>query len=122
MEIDEKLDRITAACDERKAQDLVVLDVRDLTLIADYFVICNGSSTVHIDAIVDNVVQTVKGMTDGSARVEGSASSGWVLIDCGDILVNVFEAREREYYGLERLWGDAEERERASTSQEQATS
>ncbi|MFP4201135.1 MAG: ribosome silencing factor [Clostridia bacterium] len=119
MDIDEKLDKITAACDERKALNLVVLDVRDLTLIADYFVMCTGSSTVHIDAIVDNVVQTVKGIGEGRARVEGTASSGWVLIDCGDIMVNVFDAREREYYGLERLWGDAEERELASTSQEQ---
>ena len=113
-----KLDMITDACEERKALDLVILDVREITLIADYFVICNGSSSVHIDAIVESVVSAIKSTGDKSARVEGTSSGGWVLIDCGDILVNVFEPREREYYGLERLWGDAREKETTAPSTE----
>ena len=113
---------ITDACEERKALDVVVLDVGGLTVIADYFVICNGSSTVHIDAIVEHVVQTMKAAGDKGIRVEGAASSGWVLIDCGDVLVNVFDPREREYYGLERLWGDAAELEKISSSPEDSTS
>ncbi len=122
LNIADKLEHVTSACEERKANEIIVLDVRELTLIADYFVICNGNSRVHIDAIVEHVVQTLKGLGDKTVRVEGSSSTGWVLIDCGDILVNVFDPPQRDYYGLERLWGDAEESEVISSPPEHSSS
>ncbi len=101
------MEQIFRICEDRKALDIVVLDVRKLTLITDFFLICHGTSRIHIDAIVDHISRNLKAW-DESFRIEGTEVGGWVMIDCGDVLVNVFSQEEREYYGLERLWGDAE--------------
>lgn len=104
----EKAMEIASVCEERKALDVVVLDVTRITLISDYFLICHGTSGTHLNAITESVVEHLKANDDRSFRVEGSRDEGWILIDAGDVLVHIFTADDRKYYDLERLWGDAE--------------
>ncbi|MDZ5440266.1 ribosome silencing factor [Enterococcus cecorum] len=95
------------AVDDKHAQDIVALDVREVSLLADYFVICSGNTDRRINAIVDEVVeQAYKNQMDVK-RVEGKEASKWVLIDLGDVVVHVFNQSEREFYQLEKLWSDA---------------
>lgn len=108
MSSKEKVMEIASVCEERKALDIVVLDVTRITLISDYFLICHGMSGTHLDAISERIVEHLKASGDRTFQVEGSWSEGWILIDCGDVLVHVFTAEDRKYYDLERLWGDAE--------------
>ncbi|KLO66854.1 ribosome silencing factor [Enterococcus cecorum] len=95
------------AVDDKHAQEIVALDVREISLLADYFVICSGNTDRRINAIVDEVVeQAYKNQMDVK-RVEGKEASKWVLIDLGDVIVHVFNQSEREFYQLEKLWSDA---------------
>ena len=94
-------------CDDYKAEDVTVLDVRGLTQIADYFVLCTGGSPRQLKAIAESVHVTLK--EQGVTRLgrEGDPASGWVLIDYVDVLVHLFGSEARAYYQLELLWGDA---------------
>jgi len=85
-----------------------VLDLRKVSLLADYFVICSGNSERQITAILDDMVDGLRRSGQGRPlRREGSASSGWVVLDYGDVVVHVFAPAEREYYRLEELWAGA---------------
>ncbi len=95
------------AADSKKGIDIRVLDVRDLTTIADYFVICSGSSTTQVGAVADGIGQLLAGKGIHPSHVEGQAESTWLLLDYGDVVVHVFEEQTRAYYGLDSLWGDA---------------
>ena len=95
------------ASDSKKGLDILVLDLRALTTIADYFVLCSGSSTTQVGAIADEVEQRMAGAGRHPSHVEGQAESTWMLLDYGDVVVHVFEEQTRAYYALERLWGDA---------------
>lgn len=99
------------AADEKKASDVRVLEVAPLTVMADYFVICHAETSVQVRAIVNAIEEALE--KEGAARRqrqrEWGRDSGWVLLDYGTVIVHVFRRREREYYGLERLWGDARE-------------
>ena len=92
---------------DRKALDLVVLDVQALSSVTDFFLVCSGRSTTHVATIADAIRDELK--TDGMRpmHVEGVAESGWILLDYGDVLMHVFLEETRVYYALERLWGDA---------------
>lgn len=94
----------------KKAQRPVLVDVRGLTPFTDYFLICHATSSVHLGTLVNALLEGLEGMEyPGTKRsgVEGTLESGWVLLDCGDLILHIFSEREREYYDLERLWGDA---------------
>jgi ribosome-associated protein len=93
------------ALEIKKADDILLLDLQGGCSFADYFIIATGGSERTLDALVEDVVQHVK-RTKGPTRppVEGSPASGWVLIDCGDVLVHLFSAAQRKYYRLEELW------------------
>jgi ribosome-associated protein len=104
LETDTKLDIIRDAVDERKAEGIEVLDLRDRTLIADYFVVANGTSNTHIKAIADSVIKKMREHKIHADRVEGYAEAKWVLVDYGDVVVHVFAQEEREFYDLEALW------------------
>jgi ribosome-associated protein len=95
------------AADGKKGIDIQVLDLRDLTPIADYFVICSGSSTTQVGAIADGIGHRLA--LDGihPSHVEGQTESTWLLLDYGDVVVHVFEEQTRAFYGLDALWGDA---------------
>jgi len=96
-----------AAAGDRKAEDIVVLDLRKSSAFTDFFVICTGGNTRQVQAIADAVQESLaeKGVTP--ALTEGYERGQWILIDYFDFIVHVFLAATREFYGLERLWGDA---------------
>lgn len=98
---------IVKAADEKKARDIVVLDMRGVTLIADYFLICHGNSTTQVRAIADNIVEKLKEQGFMPLRKEGQNDAHWVLLDYGHCVVHIFTEEDRNFYGLERLWGDA---------------
>jgi ribosome-associated protein len=92
--------------DSRKAFDILILDLRSLTQIADYFVICSGSNTTQVGAIADSVGHTLAQAGIRYSHVEGEKDANWVLMDYGDVVVHIFEEQTRAYYSLEKLWGD----------------
>ena len=98
---------IVDAAVDKKAEDVVLLDIRGLSPIADYFVICSGTTDRQVAAIAEAVETTSRSQGRPPRHVEGKPDSGWVLLDCSDVIVHVFGPRERAYYQLERLWADA---------------
>ena len=98
-----------AALDSKKAQDIKLLRTRDITILADYFVICTATSTTQIKTLSDEVEKILSERGESPLRREGYRSGGWVLIDFGCVVVHLFLKEIREFYSLERLWGDAED-------------
>jgi ribosome-associated protein len=99
--------RIVELAEDKKAADIVLLDLTGLTTVADYFVIASGGSERQLDAIADGIVS---GMRDEKVHVygrEGTAASHWVLVDFGSVIVHVFTPPERDFYQLERHWSEA---------------
>jgi ribosome-associated protein len=99
--------RAARAALDKKAADLIVLDMQGVSSVTDYFLVCSGKSTTHVRTIIDAIQTELK--TDGvrPLHAEGRPESGWVLLDYGDVLAHVFLEDTRAYYALERLWGDA---------------
>jgi len=93
----------------KQGRDLAILDVHELIVITDYFVICSGTSERQVKTIVEEVERAVRDLGEKPVRREGDADSRWVLLDYIDVVVHVFAQEEREYYDLERLWRDAPE-------------
>ncbi len=96
------------AARDKKALDVVVLDLRALHGFTDYFVICSGQNPRQVQAIVDAVEGSLRTLEVRPAHVEGYERADWVLLDCFDFIVHVFRTERREFYALERLWGSAE--------------
>ena len=95
------------AAQAKKAQDIVVLDLREITSLADYFIICTGTNIRQNQAIADEIHLEVKERGELPISVEGYTNAEWVLMDYGDFLVHVFLEKTRTYYDLERLWRHA---------------
>jgi ribosome-associated protein len=93
---------------DKKAMDVVVLDLRDTPAFTDFFVLCSGQSTRQVKAIVDAVEETLRAAKERPAHIEGYDRAEWILMDYFNFIVHVFTPNTREFYGLERLWGDAE--------------
>ena len=102
-----KARRAARAALDKRAVGLVVLDVRGISSVTDYFLVCSGRSTTQVEAIADAVRAELKADGVRPLHREGVAESGWILLDYGDVLVHVFLEATRAYYALERLWGDA---------------
>jgi ribosome-associated protein len=102
-----KVRQAARAALERKAMDVVVLDVQGVSSVADYFLVCSGRSTTHLESIADAIRADLKADGARPLHAEGRPDSGWVLLDYGDVLMHVFLEDTRAYYALERLWGDA---------------
>ena len=98
---------VAKAADEKKALNTVILDIRDLSLIADYFVICSGNSETQVQAIAREIKEKVIEAGMEIKGMEGVSHARWVLLDLGDVVVHVFHKEERDFYNLERLWNDA---------------
>jgi len=96
------------AADDKKAEELVVLDLRKAAGFTDYFVICSGNNPRQIRAIADSVMDALAAAGSKPAHIEGYERSEWVLIDYFDFIVHIFAQETRMFYGLERLWGNAE--------------
>ena len=93
----------------KKGTDIVLLDVEGVFLLSDLFVIGTGTSRPHVQALAEHVEEKLKITLDVKPlRVEGKSEAEWVLIDYGDIIVHLFQGQAREFYSLERLWGDAD--------------
>jgi len=92
---------------DKKATDILLLDIRGVSLIADYFVLCTGANSRQIQAIARAIDEQVAELGVPSPRREGEAETGWVLLDYGDVIVHIFSPAERDYYRLERLWSNA---------------
>lgn len=95
------------AADSKHAEDILALDVREISLLADYFVICSANSERQINAIIDEVLEQEEKNGVEVKRIEGKEGAAWVLIDLGDVIVHVFSNNERAFYNLEKLWADA---------------
>ncbi|WP_067621579.1 ribosome silencing factor [Alicyclobacillus acidiphilus] len=111
MEI-ERIEQIArkaaAAAQDKKATDVVVLNVQALTPMADFFVICSATSRPQVEAVTRAVRDDLESVGVSCRGVEGMEEARWVLLDFGDVVVHVFRPEEREFYHIERLWGDAE--------------
>ncbi len=105
--LDESVVAALRAADDKKALDLVVLDVREVASFTDYFVIAAGANARQVQAIADGVQEKLKESGRRPARVEGYRNAEWVLLDYGDFVFHVFEEKARRFYDLERLWRDA---------------
>ena len=94
------------ALDEKKGEDIKVIDITGISVMADYFIIANGNSITQVQALVDNVEEKMNQSGFIMKRKEGNRSSTWVLLDFGDIVVHVFDNEDRLFYDLERIWSD----------------
>lgn len=99
--------RIVDLAEDKKAADIVLLDLTDLTTLADYFVICSGGSERQLDAIADGIVSSLRDERTKPIGREGTPESHWVLLDFGSVIVHIFTPPERDYYGLEKHWSQA---------------
>lgn len=99
--------KIAELCFNKKGYDVKIIDLRNVALFADYFVICSADSDTQVKAIADEIDEKLKEQGIRSWHKEGYKALQWVLLDYIDIVVHVFKKEAREYYNLERLWGDA---------------
>src|SRR5947209_13976340 len=100
-------DLVVEAAEDKKAEDILVMNVSELTTIADLFVICSGRSERQVQGIADGIVEKATAAGVRPVGIEGYNAGRWVLIDLGAVIVHAFVPEERELYRLERLWGDA---------------
>ncbi|MBW8348182.1 ribosome silencing factor [Bacillus sp. IITD106] len=107
MKTEEILKTVVKAADDKRAEDIVVLNMQGISLIADYFIICHGNSEKQVQAIAREIKDEANKAGLFVNKMEGFDEAKWVLIDMGNIIAHVFHRDERSYYNLERLWGDA---------------
>jgi ribosome-associated protein len=107
LELPPVLERATDLASDRKALGMVVMDLRGISSVTDFFVIASGTSDVHVRAIAEHMIEELKKEGHRPSHVEGLRGGRWVLIDYIDFVVHVFHPAAREFYQLERLWGDA---------------
>lgn len=105
--IEKLLEAVVNGVEDKKAHDVVALDLQGISLIADYFVICSGNSDTQVLAIASEVKKVADKLGVTIKGVEGENTARWVLIDLGDVVVHVFHREEREYYNIEKIWTDA---------------
>ena len=105
---DEILKRILTSLDDDKAEDVVTIDLRGRSAMADHMVIASGRNARQVAAIAEKLVERLKELTGRSARIEGKETGDWVLIDTDDVIVHVFRPEVREFYQLEKMWMPAD--------------
>ncbi|MFQ5824970.1 MAG: ribosome silencing factor [bacterium] len=92
---------------EKKASNILILDLRPLTPITDFFVICTGTTNTQVKAISDHIFEELKKEKIRPWHIEGYSNQEWILVDYVNVVLHIFQPHKREFYGLERLWGDA---------------
>ncbi|HZG50978.1 MAG TPA: ribosome silencing factor [Pyrinomonadaceae bacterium] len=102
--LDERIESALRAASDKKAHDLVVLDLRPIATFTDYFLIASGTNARQVQAIADEVTERLKREGTRAERIEGYQTAEWVLVDYGDFIVHIFEDKSRRFYDLERLW------------------
>ena len=106
-QLDERIWMALAAAAEKKAINMVVLDLREIASFTDYFIIANGTNERQVQAISDAVVETLKQAGSPVIRVEGYKTAEWILLDYGDFVMHIFGEKSRKFYDLERLWRES---------------
>lgn len=102
------IDSITNALHEKKAKEIVLLDVRELTTLTDYFIVCHGTSETQIRALANSVAEKTKEDVGESVwKKEGLEARRWIILDYVNVVVHIFSEEKREFYGIERMWNDA---------------
>ena len=99
--------QVARAALEKKAENIIILDVEKRLIITDYFIICSGLNVIQVQSISESIQESLEKEGYRPVRVEGDGQSGWVLLDYLDVVVHVFSAEQRDYYQLERLWKDS---------------
>jgi len=105
MQAEQLKDFVVAQLEEIKAKDISILDVANKTSIADFLVICSGTSTRHVKSIATQLVKALKENDLAPLGVEGEEAAEWILVDCGDVIAHIMMPQTRDYYQLEKLWG-----------------
>lgn len=102
------IDAITEGLLEKKAKDIKILDVRSLTTLTDYFIVCHGTSETQIRALANSVIEKVKeNLGENVWKKEGLEARRWIILDYVNVVVHIFSEEKRHYYGIERMWNDA---------------
>ncbi|MFC1539349.1 ribosome silencing factor [Candidatus Latescibacterota bacterium] len=110
-DVEKNVERIIELIKEKKGENIVVLDLRDISSVADFFIIVSGNSNVHVKAIADELREKLKKHDKILPwHVEGFEAQKWILIDYVDIVVHIFDYKSREYYSIEKLWEDSKSR------------
>lgn len=97
---------IVNTLEDKKGEDIILLDLKGIASFTDYFIICTSTSNRMLHALADGVVEKTRTEHHKKGRIEGSPDAGWMIVDYGDIVVHLFDADLRRYYRLEQLWGD----------------
>jgi ribosome-associated protein len=95
---------IVGALEDKKGEDIVLLELKDISAITDYFVLCTGTSDRMLDALADSALEQIRKTQKKKGRKEGLARDGWLVVDSGDVVVHLFSPDQRDYYELEDLW------------------
>ncbi|MDD5370102.1 MAG: ribosome silencing factor [Anaerolineaceae bacterium] len=95
---------IVNALEEKKGEDIILIDIQEVAFFADYFVLCSGTSDRMLNSLADATVEQVKKQYTINGRIEGRPDEGWVVVDFGDVVVHLFAPEQRDYYNLEELW------------------
>lgn len=107
MEVSKKMTKIAFdALEDKKAEDIRIIDISGVSVLADYFIIANGNNENQVRALVDNVQAELFKVGYEAKQVEGYRTGNWILLDYGDIIVHVFSKEDRLFYDLERIWRD----------------
>ena len=100
---------VTKALDEKKGMDIKLLKISEISSLADYFIICTGTSNTHVKTLCDHAEYTIEQLGEPMLGREGQRGNSWELLDFGSVVVHVFTEEAREFYSLERLWADAKQ-------------
>jgi len=103
----ELLKKVVTFIEEKKGREIALLDLRGISVVTDYFLIVTGNSRTQTKAIAEYLMQEMDGWGIPLLRTEGLSEASWVLMDCGDLVIHMMTADTRDFYNLERLWGDA---------------
>tara|TARA_B100000767_G_C19733191_1_gene522691 strand:- start:40 stop:387 length:348 start_codon:yes stop_codon:yes gene_type:complete len=114
MEIFEIKNKIETILDNNKAKDIVTIDLKKKSYIADYMIIASGTSSRHLQSLSENLVSELKKIGVHNCRIEGRESSDWKLVDAIDIIIHIFHPEKREFYDLEKMWSEPLLKEKAS--------
>ncbi len=106
-ETNQIVEKIARACDDKRAENIVVLDMDSISLVADYFLICHATNERQVQAIARAVREVVEENSGTVQVMEGYEQARWIVLDAEDVICHIFHKDERSYYNLERLWGDA---------------
>lgn len=96
--------KIVGALEDKKGEDIILMDIHEIAIFAEYFVICSGTSDRMIQTLADSAVESVKKEFRLQGRIEGLPQDGWMLVDFGDVILHIFSPDRRHYYRLEDLW------------------